>query len=342
MNSREAERESTLTMPTALITGIAGFAGSHLAEYLLENAPPDLQLHGITQSGDYANLHRIIEHPRLTLHRFEMENRVALVELMQQVQPNYIFHLAARSFVGAAIRQPELTLNTNVNITLNLLEAVRQAGLAGKTRLLNVGSGDQYGFVTPDDIPVRETTPFRPGNPYAVSKIAQEMLGYQYFRSYKIHVVNVRPFNQLGARLSTELAAGAFAQQIALAEAGKVPPLIRHGNLESSRDFTDVRDMVRAYWLALSPEFSCQPGEVYNLCSGVDRKIQTILDKLIGLARCELNVEIDPDRMRPSDVPVVRGDFSKFEAATGWRPEIGLDESLRELLDYWREQVNQG
>jgi GDP-4-dehydro-6-deoxy-D-mannose reductase len=328
------------TTPNVLITGIAGFAGSHLAEYLLEHAPPELHLHGITQSNDFPNLRAIIKHPRLTLHNLEMENREALLKLLQELQPTYIFHLAARAFVGAAIKQPELTINTNVNITLNLLEAVRQAELAGKTRFLNVGSGDQYGFVTPADIPLRETTPFRPGNPYAVSKVAQEMLGYQYFRSYKVHVINVRPFNQLGARLSTELAAGAFAQQIALAEVGKVPPLIRHGNLDSSRDFTDVRDMVRAYWLAIAPESGCQPGEVYNLCSGVDRKIQTILDKLISMARCDLSVEIDQSRMRPSDVPVVRGDFTKFEAATGWRPEIPLNESLQNLLDYWREQVS--
>jgi GDP-4-dehydro-6-deoxy-D-mannose reductase len=227
-----------------------------------------------------------------------------------------------------------------MNVTLNLFEAARVAGLAGQVRILNAGSSDQYGFLQPGDIPVRETTPFRPGNPYAVSKIAQEMLGYQYYRSYNLHIVSTRAFNHVGPRQSAELALGAFARQIALAEVGRIEPVVQVGNLEARRDFTDVRDIVRGYWLALFPEIAgypgCQPGEAYNICSGRDLSMQEMLDRLLALAKIRLEVQPDLTRMRPSDVPNVRGDYSKFQQATGWEPTIPLEQSLADLLDSWR------
>ena len=324
-----------------LITGLAGFVGSHLTEHLLNDLPDPPTVHGIVQPGHQPDSAFIERYPQIGLHRLELEDRAGLTALLKTLEPDFIFHLAARSFIGPSITNPGLTLNTNINISLNLFEAVRASNLTNRTRILNVGSSDQYGFLQPADLPVRETTAFRPGNPYAVSKIAQEMLGYQYFRSYGLHIVNTRAFNHLGPRQSAELAAGAFARQIAQAEAGQIEPLIRVGNLDARRDYLDVRDVVRGYWLALQPAGEsgpgCLPGEAYNLCSGIDRSIREILEGLLRLARCELQIQTDPARLRPSDLPIVRGDYTKFHHATGWQPLIPLEQSLRDLLDWWRE-----
>ncbi|MDB5081759.1 MAG: hypothetical protein JWP00_3683 [Chloroflexi bacterium] len=321
-----------------VITGIGGFVGSHLTDFLLQSFPGQLTIHGICNSRNQANLDHLTGNPHLVWHNQNLEDTEALAESLREIEPAYIFHLAARSFPGASINAPMQTLNTNINITLSLFEAVRQAGLAEKVRLLNAGSGDTYGFIEPADLPIKETTPFRPGNPYAVSKIAQEMLGYQYYRSYKIPIFNTRAFNHLGPRLSDALAPGAFARQIAEAEAGKIAPVLLVGNLDSNRDFTDVRDIVRAYWLALnSPE--CLPGIPYNLCSGQSHSIKEMLGKLLSYSTCKFEVQSDPNRMRPSDIPTVQGDASRFHQATGWQPQISFDQSLLDLLNYWREKV---
>lgn len=327
-----------------LITGISGFVGTHLTEYLLTNFADHLTVHGISH-GDNQPSQTSLGEPASAaiLHQLNLENTALLTDLLEDLRPDYIFHLAARSFVGPAITDPGLTLNTNINITLNLFEAVRIAGLVGQVKILNAGSSDQYGFLQPQDLPVKETTPFRPGNPYAVSKIAQEMLGYQYYRSYNLHIVNTRAFNHVGPGQSAELAVGAFARQIALAEAGRIEPVVQVGNLEASRDFTDVRDIVRGYWLALAPHIEshrgCQPGEAYNICSGRSYRMWDILDRLIALSRCPLQVQPDATRMRPSDIPSVRGDYSKFQQATGWEPTFQLEQSLADLLNSWRKVV---
>ncbi len=329
-----------------LITGISGFVGQHLTDYLLANFSDCLVIHGISNATGSPESSKLATHPNLTFHRLNLEDTAGLTDLLEEIRPDYIFHLAARSFVGLAITDPGLTLNTNINITLSLFEAARVAGLAGQTRILNIGSSDQYGFLQPQDVPVGETTAFRPGNPYAVSKIAQEMLGYQYFRSYNLEIINTRTFNHVGPGQSAELAIGAFARQIAQAEAGLSEPIVRVGNLAARRDFTDVRDIVRAYWLAISPEqvvgySGCLPGEVYNICSGQDYSIGEMLERLIGLAHCPFQVQTDPARMRPSDIPILRGDYSKFHHATGWQPCIPIEQSLTDLLNYWRETVQQ-
>ena len=329
-----------------LITGISGFVGTHLTEYLLANFADHLTVHGVHNSETPpAQISLPGPASAARLHYLNLEDTARLTDLLEELRPDYIFHLAARSFVGPAITDPGLTLNTNVNITLNLFEAVRIAGLARQVRILNAGSSDQYGFVRPEDLPVKETTPFRPGNAYAVSKIAQEMLGYQYFRSYNLHIVNTRAFNHVGPRQSPELAVGAFARQIALAEAGRSAPVVQVGNLDASRDFTDVRDIVRGYWLALAPKIEgqpgCQPGEVYNICSGRSFVMKDMLGRLIKMAQCPLQIQFDSTRMRPSDVPNVRGDYSKFHQATGWEPAFSLEQSLADLLNSWREIVRQ-
>ncbi len=326
-----------------LITGIAGFVGSHLGQYLHSLPIENLAIHGIVQH-THSSLH-LNNIPGLVYHPLELEDTTRLTRLLEEIQPDFIFHLAAQSFIGPAITNPALTLNTNINITLSLLEAVRAAGVASKSRILNVGSSDQYGFVLPSELPVNEKVQFRPGNPYAVSKIAQEMLGYQYFRSYGIHIVSTRAFNHLGPGLNDQLAAGSFARQLARIEAGLVGPILYVGNLEPRRDYLDVRDVVRGYWLALQTNLpsgpGCQPGEAYNLCSGVDHSIQDILNGLLNLLELKVTIEIDASRLRPSDMPVMRGDYTKFREATGWQPAIPIEQSLRDLLDSWREETRQ-
>jgi GDP-4-dehydro-6-deoxy-D-mannose reductase len=201
---------------------------------------------------------------------------------------------------------------------------------------LVVGSADEYGLVRPEELPIGEDTPLRPYNPYAVSKVVQDMLGYQYFASHSLHVVRVRPFNHIGPRQSAGFVTAAFAKQIAEAEAGRSPPVIKVGNLEAKRDFTDVRDMVAAYYLALSKG---EPGEVYNIGFGTARSIREILDILLAESKIELTVQEDPTRLRLSEVPIVACDSRKFRECTGWEARIPLEESLRDILDYWREEV---
>lgn len=326
-----------------VITGINGFAGSTLADFILGLPQNQWQIWGIdhaVQPGP--NLSHLADDSRLHYCSLDMTDREQLIELLQQIQPSRIFHLAAKSFVGPSLNNPLETLSNNLVITANLLEAVRATKLVESCRILNAGSSDEYGLVQPEDLPVTEKTPFRPGNPYAVSKIAQDMLGQQYANTWKLQVVTTRAFNHLGPRQNPQLATSAFAKQIAEAEAGIIEPVIRVGNLEASRDYTDVRDVVRGYWLALETldePNGCKPGEVYNICSGNAYQMSKILQILLGKSRRSLEVQNDPAKMRPSDIKEVRGDFSRFQQATGWKPSIPLEISLQDLLDYWRSQT---
>ncbi|MEI6044339.1 MAG: GDP-mannose 4,6-dehydratase [Chloroflexota bacterium] len=331
VEQRGKERE------TILITGGTGFVGGHLIDYILSQ-PSSFQVVGLGRS---SALHPNRNNPRLKFYQVELNDRVAVTALLDEVRPNRIFHLAAQSFPGLSFADPTGTLNNNLNTTLNLFEAVRTVGLAEYSRILSAGSGDQYGFILPEELPVLETNPFRPANPYAVSKITQEMLGYQYFRSYGLQIITTRAFNHLGPGQSDQLAVSSFARQLALIEAGQIEPVLKVGNLEARRDYTDVRDIVRGYWLALDAK-ECKVGEVYNLCSGQSYKMADILELLLNLTNCTLTVLFDPSRARPSDIPQICGDYSKFHQATGWQPQIQLEQSLQDLLDYWRNRVKVG
>jgi GDP-4-dehydro-6-deoxy-D-mannose reductase len=330
-----------------LVTGIAGFVGSHLAD-LIDNVAPEAELYGIVQDSPeitkQPNLIHLKNKNNLSLHLVEMTESQAVVELLSELKPDYIFHLAARSHVGPSFANPAETLDNNQTIALNLFEAVKNLARNSNytPKILNTGSSDQYGYVNPEELPVRENQPFRPGNPYAVSKITQEMLGYQYARSFGLAIYNTRAFNQLGPRQNPALATAAFARQIAQAEVeyerGNSELIMKVGNLDSSRDYSDVRDMVRAYWLVIDSG-KCQPATPYNICSGQDYKISVVLKMLLELARCKIIVEQDPTRQRPSDIPAIRGDCTLFRSVTGWEPEIPLEQSLEDLLNYWREEV---
>jgi GDP-4-dehydro-6-deoxy-D-mannose reductase len=276
------------------------------------------------------------------MRSLDLTDRAALTAFIAEVRPARVFHLAANAFVGPSLADPLATLNNNQISTVNLFESIRANDLVGQTRIHNAGSSDQYGLVRSHDLPIKEDTPFRPNNPYAVSKITQDMLGQQYANTWGLQIVNTRAFNHLGPRQNPQLAASAFARQIAQAEAGQIEPIIRVGNLDASRDYSDVRDVVHGYWLALAsldqPD-GCQAGQAYNICSGRDYKMSFILQTLLVKANRELEVQTDPARLRPSDIMVIRGDYSRFEAATGWQPTISIETSLQDLLDYWRSQV---
>jgi GDP-4-dehydro-6-deoxy-D-mannose reductase len=229
---------------------------------------------------------------------------------------------------------PTETLTTNITGQTHLFEAIRALQLDPVVQI--ACSSEEYGLVKPEETPIRETNPLRPLSPYAVSKVGQDLLAYQYFQSYGLRVIRTRGFNHTGPRRGEVFVTSNFAKQIASIEAGLRDPVIRVGNLDAVRDFTDVRDMVRAYWLAVTRG---KPGEVYNIATGSGITIQELLDRLLALSTAEVEVEVDPERLRPSDVEILIGDSSKFRADTGWEPEIPLDQTLQDILNYWRERL---
>ena len=312
----------------ALITGVGGFAGSHLADYLLSQI--DWQVSGCVLPGwDCSHLDR-----RVTCIELDLRDRLAVRSTLERIAPDMIFHLAAQAFVPVSWDDPWDTLENNIRSQANLLDGLVKLG--ARPRLLVVGSNEEYGLVRPEDLPLNENSPLRTNNPYAVSKVTQDWLGLAYFLSHQIPVVRVRPFNHIGPRQSENFVVPAFARQIAMIEAGKQEPVVRVGNLSARRDFTDVRDTVRGYYLALTKG---EPGEVYNIGSGRSRAIQEILDILVSYSRVSLHVEQDPTRMRPSDTPEIRCDPTKFHKTTGWQPHISLEQSLRDVLDDWRARM---
>lgn len=313
-----------------LVTGSGGFAGSHLVEYLLSEFGDRVRVWGCERS-----LTRRSAAPAgLMMLHADLLDAEATRAVIAQVQPDRIYHLAGQATVGESWARPWETYEVNLRTQLNLFEAVLAEGL--RPRILTLGSMEEYGRVDASDLPIRETQPFRPDSPYGVSKVAQDLMGQQYFLSRQLPVVRVRPFNHIGPRQSNRFVAAAFASQIAAIEAGRQPPVVYVGNLAARRDFTDVRDMVRAYVLAL--EYG-EPGDVYNIGSGRSRSIRELLDFLLSCATCPIRVEIDPARLRPVDIPDVVCDASKFRARTGWTPRLTFEQSLSDLLDYERQQV---
>jgi GDP-4-dehydro-6-deoxy-D-mannose reductase len=312
-----------------LITGISGFVGSHLAEHLL--AETDWQVAG-TVYGRSDNIAHLRD--RLLLYPAEL-SRVEVVRLIiEETRPDYIFHLAAQPIPSLSKRDPWFTLENNIRAQLNVLEALRETGLS--SRVLVVGSSEEYGRVEPGDLPLGEAAPLRPVTPYAVSKISQDFLGLQYYLAYGIPAIRVRPFNHIGPRQRRGFVAPDFACQIAEIEAGLRPPTVVVGTLDVARDFSDVRDIVRGYYLAM---LHGRPGDVYNLGSERAYTVRSMLDTLIGFTGIDVRVVHDPARTRGADVPCIVSDCSKLRALTGWRAAVAFEDSLRDVLDYWREQV---
>jgi GDP-mannose 4,6-dehydratase len=316
-----------------LITGITGMVGSHLADYILDNHP-SVEVHGLIRWRSPLDNVRHIQ-SKITLHEAELRDLNSLVLLLQKVKPDWIFHLAAQSYVTSSFEAPADTIHTNVIGTLNLLDAVRITEIDPKIHIC--GSSEAYGQVREDEIPIRETNPFRPASPYAVSKVAEDMIGLQYFLSYGIKTVRTRMFTHTGPRRGDVFAESAFAKQIAEIEAGLRSNPVKVGYLDSVRTFADVRDAVRAYWLLLE---KCPPGEVYNIGGDRTMTVGEMLGILKGMARCRIEHEVEPALLRPSDVTLQIPDTSKFRAATGWEPKIPLEVTLHDLLEYHRDRIH--
>ncbi|OLD52539.1 MAG: GDP-mannose 4,6-dehydratase [Chloroflexi bacterium 13_1_40CM_2_70_6] len=339
-----------------LITGITGFAGSHLAEYILAEHPEvavygtyrwrsrmenleQLSARGVLDviEGRYsagAGQPDEARKGRVTLLHCELTDAGAVEKLIATLRPDRVFHLAAQSFVQSSFDEPAATMRINVESQLNLLEAIRRHDTTIRVHI--AGSSEEYGLVHPDEVPMKETNPLRPLSPYAVSKVAQDKLAYQYFKSYGLHLVTTRGFNHTGPRRGTHFVTSTIARQIALIEAGKHEPVIYHGDLTSKRDWTDVRDMVGAYWLGLERG---EAGEVYNVGRGRTWTVGEMLSMLLAHSTVKIRTQEDPARLRPSDVPILWADASKFHKATGWEPQIPFEQTLRDLLDYWRARV---
>lgn len=328
-----------------LITGITGFVGSHLAEYCLNL--PGVEVYGTVLShhlgGELQRLKGTKD--KIKLLECNLTNRIATQKVMSQVRPDKIFHLAAQSFVRVSWDAPEDTIFNNIMCELNVFEACRDLGI---NPVIHIAcSSEEYGFVLENELPIKETNPLRPLSPYAVSKIGQEMLGYQYCKSYGLKVILTRAFNHEGPGRGEQFVTSTFAKQVAeiekvakqvaQIEKGKKEPVIMVGNLEAKRDYTDVRDVVKAYWLASE---KCQPGKPYNICSGKVWKIKDVLDFILRQSTKKgITIKQDPARMRPSDVMILEGDFSEFKKATGWEPKIPFEKTLEDILEYWRAKV---
>lgn len=322
-------------MPYVLVTGATGMVGSTIIDTTLAGHP-DYRIVALRrQRSDLRNVVHLMDHPRVTWETGDLSDSHSLYAILRKYQPERCFHTAAMSHVPTSWLAPAECMNTNAIGQINLFEAIRQT--CPDCRVQICGSSEEYGLVLPNEVPVKETNPLRPLSPYGCSKVAQDMLGYQYARSYGMKIVRTRAFNHSGARRHEGFAEASFSIQIAQIEKGLREPVIEHGNLTPIRDMTHVKDVVHAYWMSL--DGGCEWGEVYNICSGNNPRIQDMLDYLLSLSSVKITTHEDPARMRPSDVPILIGDSTRFREATGWVPRYTWKETLSECLDYWREQV---
>ena len=315
-----------------LITGITGMAGSHLADYLLSTCE-GCEIHGTFRWR--SRMENVVHlEGKINLIQCELTDFTNTVRALEISKPDFIFHLAAQSYVLASWSSPTATMLENPRMQINLFEAMLMLGIDCPIQVAL--SSEEYGMVYPDELPITEDNPLRPLSPYAVSKVTQDMMAYQYHKSHGLKTIRTRAFNHEGPRRGEVFVTSNFARQIALIEAGRQEPVIYTGNLDAKRDWSDVRDIVRAYWLAVN---RCVPGDVYVIASGVSYSVREMLDMLIGMSDVKVETRDDPSRMRPSDVMVLQGDPSKFKAQTGWQPEIPFQQTLSDLLNHWREEV---
>lgn len=314
-----------------LITGLTGPVGSFLADHLL--TIPGLELHAFKR---WRSDPRPIAHllGRVAIHEGDVEDAFAVDRVVAAVRPERVFHLAAQSYPSASWEAPIHTMRANVEGTLNLLEALRRHTPDAHVHI--AGTSAQYGTVRPDEVPIREDRPMRPGSPYGVSKVAAELSGLQYHDNFGMHVVVTRSFNHVGPRQGDRCSIQTFCRQMAAIELGLQPPVLHVGNLEPRRDFTHTRDVARALWLLIERG---APGTVYNLCSGRATRIGDIVAMVLERGHVPVEVRTDPARLRPSDEPVLQGDNSRLRAATGWEPTITVEQIVDELLEYWRERL---
>ena len=311
-----------------LITGANGFCGRHLADVLVSG---NNSVYGISRNIPDA---LVAQHPNVTYEQCNLIDHTSVYNMLKKIEPDCIFHLAAESSVGSSWKNPVNMMNNNVLSQINIFEAVRELELP--TRIIVACSSEEYGLITESDLPVNEKCCFNPISTYAVSKISQDMLAYQYYKSYDMDIVRVRSFNLTGPGRPQTYALSSFAYQIAKIENKMCKNIISVGNLDVTRDYTDVRDAVNGYYeLALK----AKPGTVYNLCSGKAYNLRELLDALISFSTIDVNVEMDNSKFRPSDLPIMLGDNTKIKTDIGWAPKIDINTTLNDLLDYWRKYV---
>ncbi|MBI3352465.1 MAG: GDP-mannose 4,6-dehydratase [Nitrospirae bacterium] len=318
-------------MKKALITGMSGFVGSHLAEYLLSTGR---EVSGTYIEADHLN-HLSAIRERVNLFPCMIQNEKEVFQIIQTVLPDEIYHLAGMAFVVDAWQDPRMAFEINAIGTMNLFEAVIKNRL--NPWILSVLSADVYGIVNEEEMPLKEEQALRPIHPYGLSKAAADLIGYHYFYAYNLPIIRVRPFNHIGPRQSPKFVCSDFAWQIARIEHGLHEPFIEIGNLEAERDFTDVRDMVRAYGMLIEKG---KAGEVYHVASEKAVSVGFILETLLGMSQVPIEIRINPTKLRRSDTPIQIGDCSRLKADTGWTPSIPLKQTLEDILNYWRKEFS--
>lgn len=311
----------------SLIIGGAGFVGAYLIQHLKDKLEHQVAVTKMEKE--------TIPAEGVEVYDLNILVKEDIVSLFQKVRPDYIFHLAAQSSVSVSWKNPQLTIDVNIKGAVNVLDALR--GLDFKPRVLLIGSGEEYGHIRPGETPIGEDNNTRPGNIYAATKVCQNLFGKIYADAYQLDVMMVRAFNHVGPNQMPLFVVADFCKQVAEIEAGKKDAVIKVGNLSARRDFTDVRDVVRAYGLLIEKG---KAGETYNIGSGHAITIEEILQMILKYSSAKINVEVDPQKLRPVDVPVIEADISKVTAETGWKPEILLENTIKETLDYWRRALN--
>ena len=334
----KVERKVMITeSENTLITGVSGFVGKHLVDYIITNFP-ETAIHGLVRWRSESK--EELEGKKVQLHLGDLNDLTSLRKIISDVRPDPIFHLAAQSYVDMSFLAPADTLKTNVIGTCNLLQAIKDIKeVDGYDPTVHIcSSSEVYGQVKHDELPIKETNVFRPASPYAVSKVGEDMLALQYYLSWGIKTIRTRSFTHTGPGRGEVFALSSFSKQIADIEAGKQHPILSVGNLDSVRTICDVRDMVRAYWMLTE---YCDPGDVYNIGGADTMTIGEALDLLLSLTDAKIDVEPCQSRMRPSDVTLQLPDTTKFQEKTGWEPEFTTEQTLKDMLDYWRHANEQ-
>lgn len=316
-------------MSRILITGAGGFVGGHLERHLLATHP-DVEIHGTVLPSNPTPSTR----ERVTYHPVELKDETNVKALIDRIRPDYIYHLAAQAFVPRSFEAPWETLENNILAQLNVILGCMACGL--RPRILVVTSAEIYGHIQPHEVPVSENADLRPTSPYSVSKIAQDMLAYQYYLSHRLPIMRARPFNHFGPGQNENFVAPAFGMQIARIEAGLQEPIIHVGDLSAKRDFTDVRDIVLAYRLIAEKGAS---GAVYNVASNKAYTIQTLLDTMIAHSTTHIDVMVDAERLRPVTIPILQGDCTRLHTETGWKPQISFEQSVIDIIEDCRLRI---